>query len=183
VDAQSIVTIITSSIAAITTVVTVIVSSRLQKANEKNIKLRESLNKKKMAFYQEILAFLDDMIDGKYEESDTDQLKEFIQGKFKEAAYYASPEVIKSLGDLMQHYYTNKDLDIHVLRGRKLFAELTVQIRKDIGHDTRFHRRETWLDVLRFSIKDIHQYVPKNKAKDRGKKSQPDMVLGKKRIK
>lgn len=138
-----------------------------------------------MSFYQEILKFLDEMIDGEYDNVDDDyeELRSFLQAKFKEAAYYASPEVIKSLGDLMQHYYTNENPEIHVLRGRKLFAELTVQIRRDIGHETSIFRRETWLDVLRISIKDIHEYIPNPKVKDRGKKTRPTMVLNKMKIK
>ena len=83
----------------------------------------------------------------------------------------------------MKHYYTNEDPEIQVLRGRKLLAELTVQIRRDLGHDTTFFRKETWLDILRFSIRDIRDYIPSSKIKDRGKKTKPVMVNNHKRIK
>lgn len=184
-DTQLIIPIVTSVIAAIAAVTTVILSARLQKVNELNIKLKASLGEKKTAFYQDLLSFLEDIIDGKYDREDEDytEFREFMQKKFKEAAYYASPEVLKSLGDLMQHYYTNIDADTHVLRGRKLLAELTVQIRKDLGHDSPFYRKETWLDILRFSIKDIRDYIPAKHIGDRGKKTRPSMLHVKKKIK
>ncbi len=182
---QVIVPIVTSVIAATTTLVTVLWGNRLQKANELNLKLRDSLNAKKMSFYKDLLSFMGDMIDGKYDRHDDnyDDLRGMIQDKFKEAAYYASPEVIKSFGDLMQHYYTDSNPDILVLRGRKLLAELTVQIRIDLGHNASSFRKETWLDILRFSIKDIKDYIPTAKVKDRGKKTKPAMVRNKEKIK
>jgi hypothetical protein len=184
-DFQAVVQILTSVIAAGAAVTSVVLGTRLQKANELNLKLRDSLNTKKMSLYQELFSLLDDLIDGKYDRDDNnyDELRELIQGKFKEAAYYASPEVVKSLGDLMQHYYTNDDPEIHVLRGRKLFAEMVVQIRKDLGHDTTLTRKESWLDILRFSIKDISDYIPAKKRNDRGKKTKPVMIVNSKEIK
>ena len=181
---QTALPIITSLIAAIATIVSVLLSNRLQKVNELNLKLRDSLNDKKATFYQELLSLLDDTIDGKYDRDDGDytEFRQIMQGKFKEAAYYASPEVIKSLGDLMQHYYTNQDENINTLRGRKLQAELTVQIRRDLGHDTTLFRKESWLDILRFSIRDIHDFIPSRRVKDRGRKTRPIMVINGKRI-
>lgn len=183
-DPEFLIPLITSGIAATAAVFSVILSARLHKVNELNIKLKSSLGEKKTDFYQDLLSFLGDIIDGKYDSEDENygDLRDFIQEKFKEAAYYASPEVLKSLGDLMQHYYTNEDQDIYTLRARKLFAEMTVQIRKDLGHDTPFYRRETWLDVLRFSIKDIHEFIPAKEIKDRGRKTRPSMIQNKKKI-
>lgn len=177
--------IVIAVIAAITTIISVILGARLQKANELNIKLRDSLSEKKATFYQDILSFLDDLIDGKYDRDDDnyEELREFMQSKFKDAAYYGSPDVIKSLGDLMQHFYTNNDPSVHVIRGRKLFAELAVQIRKDLGHTSSIFRKETWLDVLRFSIKDISTFIPQHKIKDYGKKTGPVMIHDGRKIK
>lgn len=182
-DIQLIIPIVTSVLAAITAISTVVVGARLQKSNEINARLRDSLSKKKERFYKEILAILDGLIDGEYDRDDGDytEIRDVIAGKFKEAAYYASPEVIKSFGDLMQHYYTNEDADLHVLRARKLFAELTVQIRKDLGHTSSFRRKETWLDVMRFSIRDISKYIPK-KTGDRGVKTGTPMIYEGKKI-
>ena len=163
---------------------TAIAGALLQRANEQNIKLRESLNKKKQKFYAKLLEFLQDLIDGVYDSPEEKNKEALVKVReiFQEAVHYASPEVIKSFGDLMQHFYLSDETSMEYrLRGRKLYFELAVKIRKDLGHSS-FLRRESWLDLMRISIKDISLYVPKKYSKDKSRKTHPAIEYEGKKI-
>jgi hypothetical protein len=145
----------------------------LQSVSQQNLKLREALNEKKEKFYSDFLKFLQELIDGKFNDQDkmTEQLKQHVN----DLVYYAPTSVVKSFGDLTQHIYTqeesNKSDNYNSLRTLKLYAELRVQIRKDLGNT----KSESWLDILRLTITDIGDLVTHSYRSDRGKKTNPPM--------
>jgi predicted DNA-binding protein (MmcQ/YjbR family) len=174
-------------IAAITPIITAILVARFERIRYQTQKLREDLNSDKKEFYIDLIGTLQKLFDDEWDEvvekqTSTEKMKELLQ----KAYYYSSTDVLRSLADLMQHFYITSEKEQEetdfILRAKKLLAELIVQIRKDLGH-ANFMNSENWLDILRLNIKDISEYVHESYRKDKGKKTYPSMLFGKKRIK
>lgn len=164
-------------------ITTVIIGARLQHVHQQNLKLHEALNDRKQTFYFKLMDFMEDVIDGKFQGDVVDQMKRVV----RDLIYYAPTSVVKSFGDYMQHVYAaesftdeQKANNGYDLRSLKLYAELKVQIRRDLGNAS---RRESWFDILRLTIKDIKSFIPKYSISDRGRKTNPPMKVNGKDIK
>jgi hypothetical protein len=164
-------------------ILSVVVGTRLTYVNQQNIKLREGLNKKKQKAYVDLIELINDLQEGDDQNLDENIAK--LKKYFKQILYYGSPGVLKALGDYMQFIYNefddskNFDEDQTNLFHHKLYGELVVQMRKDLGH-VKWFESESWLDVLRLTITDIDQYVPESSRKSRGSRTQPPIVINKK---
>ncbi len=174
---------LTSILAGFFGLLTVVVGARLTYVNQQNIKLREGLNKKKQQTYFGLLEFLtklQDMNDATEEE--TAEIVRSLKSYFKEIMYYGSPGVLKALGDYMHFFYSEFDSERDITKDEtnifqfKLYGELVIQIRKDLGH-VKWTESESWLDVIRLTIKDIDEYIPEKFRADRGKKSSPPITI------
>ncbi|HSX45734.1 MAG TPA: hypothetical protein VLG27_01870 [Candidatus Saccharimonadia bacterium] len=163
----------------------VIIGARLTYVNQQNIKLREGLNKEKQKTYIALLEFLSELEDNAAS-ADQDQVATELKKYFKQILYYGSPGVLKALGDYMQFFYTEYDesrdfkTDQTNLFQYKLYGELVVQVRKDLGH-VKWLETESWLDVIRLKIKDINEYIPEKGRGYRGEGTKPSMLLNKKK--
>jgi len=164
-------------------VLTVVIGARLTYVNQQNIKLREGLNEKKRETYIALLNFLSELEDG---EADQARVTKDLKRYFKEVLYYGSPGVLKALGDYMRFFYTEWDSsrgedDQTNLYQFRLYGDLVVQIRKDLGH-VKWLESESWLDVIRLKIKDIDSYIPEKDRKMRAQHTEPEMLInGRKR--
>lgn len=173
---QSLATILVAILGILAAYLTI----RVQSLNQEKLKLKESINQNKEKLYQELLDFLFDVIeeDDKLSESEkTEKAKSFL----RKMIYVSSPKVLKSFGDFMQSQYNDKDPNGFI--ARKLMAELIVRIRKDLGLRSIFSR-ESWLDVMRIYIRDIHMFVPRHYANARRTRSiRPTIIINGEKIK
>lgn len=169
--------VLLTSLFALTTAV---VAAKLNQVHQQNLKLREALNEKKQACYFELLNFMEDLMSEKYAGREKEvQIK--IKDLVNRLVFYAPTSVIKSFGDVTQHAYLNRNDPEHGMRMLKLYAELKVQIRKDLGNVT-WASGESWADILRLTITDIRDFLPPGYAKDRGAKTLPDLTFKGKRL-
>lgn len=58
----------------------------------------------------------------------------------------------------------------------RLYGDLVVQIRKDLGH-VKWFESESWLDVVRLKIKDIDDYIPNKNRGQRLTHTMPGMLI------
>lgn len=162
-------------------IATVVIGAQLQKTQQQNLKLREALNDRKQKFYFEMLRFLDALIEDKFKGDAIESTKDMM----RELVYFAPTNVVKGFGDFMQNIYATdkaddeQDKKARNMKTLKLYAELKVQIRRDLGNAK---RSESWMDIQRLTTHDIHEYVPKSFHMDRGKRTRPQMIVGDKKI-
>lgn len=169
--------------------IAVISVAMLQNKSQQNLKLKESLNDKKQLFYEDSLKFFSEYLDGNLSEKEIDEIAKKIRSINQEIIYYAPTKVVKSFGDLVQHLYKDAQDDelastLFTVKSKKLFAELEVQIRKDLGHARgRLYNKETWLDMMRITTTDIDEYIHKRYHRERGEKTRPDISYKGSRVK
>ena len=94
--------------------------------------------------------------------------------------FFASSKVLKASGDFMQHLYRQQkrkglsagQIDDNNFTNLKLYAELVVAIREDLGIDGPW-TRVSWADIVRPTISDLDEYTPSRFSRNRKRRTLP----------
>lgn len=127
---------------------------RWQSAAQENKTLRDKLNKKKEDLYIEIIKLYMEAVNGEVEQEEMIDKMRKINEKL---TLTASNNVMLVYGDMMQTFMNIKTGA--ELEGIRLFGELILAMRKDLGHKDWLNSLY-WFDPMRTFIKDIGKNLP-----------------------
>ena len=132
-----------------------VVKSKTEELRSAQTKLRED----RLKIYEDILEPYIAML-GSDAHREAKALKKIISEEYRRTtvriALFGSDRVVKAWNTLMQHHYTARESDLDSgFAGIGLFAELLLEIRRDLGNKNSSLGR---LDMLRGIIKDIEEH-------------------------
>jgi hypothetical protein len=161
---------------AILGIVSALLLAKVQSLLSENAKLREEVNQQKHEVYTKLAGLLKGIIDGD-EVQDIDKKFNELNNKI---IFFASAKVLKAFGDFRQHIFkavnpsglSAKKIEDNNFQTLKLYAELIVAMREDLGID-RMWTRLSWADVVRPHTTDIKEYTPRRFSRHRKRQTLP----------